>query len=753
MENTIFPESEESLKRIGVLCAILIILLPFMVFWNVTTGRSIWAVGDFASYQVPMFAVNSQQWRHGVLPLWNPYMDGGMPLAAAQNSGSFYPLNIPLWLLLPPWTAMGYSVLLHLSLMGLGTYLFLRSLRLHPLPALFGGVAFQFSGYAMSHLGHINLLRALPWIGFALWAFNAWIATKKARYLVIISFSVMCLFLSGYPQVIVYSTLLVGSYFLFVHQGPFRPLALAITAGAIGFGLSAIQVLPGLALWGSKEFHRPGEGFYSSFTSFSFPPEYLLTLLFPRTQAINYAELVGYVGVIPLLLALIAIVSESEDSKRIRNFFTGWAIISLALSLGHFNEPLTQLTFHLPLYGKFTVISRHLLEFTFSMVTLAALGLESLMQRRWYREIKSSRVSLLGMFLIIFGLAAFLNSIAGENPPVNWDPAFRVVTLPLLYLLAGAVLIAAATFLSRKIAYLSVCCLLLIMAIDLTEFGIPIYSAGLASPEFYAAPPKTASIILQNSSESNPVRVISFEGMGAEMDRNIAKELLAANYQVTYGVESMIGHEGLQLAHFDHLFNGRIPPWGLVEVKSVEDPKFRRLLDLYGVRYLLVKRESAAPLAQLYKSFAATEHITLFESPTAKPRFFAAFLADNNTDRGELVDDSGRKWAVFEGPLPAPSIHMSHWAADRVRATVEYAQDGLLVHSTSFDQGWKAFVDGKKVYVMRVGGSLQGIVIPKGKHDVDFRYRPDSVIYGTAGSIISLGLLGVLCWQARKQKL
>ena len=79
----------------GTLISALIIGgLPFLVFWPVTFGQQIWATGDFAAYHYPLFVINTDQWRRGVLPLWNAYMFGGTPLAAAQQGSVFYPFNV-----------------------------------------------------------------------------------------------------------------------------------------------------------------------------------------------------------------------------------------------------------------------------------------------------------------------------------------------------------------------------------------------------------------------------------------------------------------------------------------------------------------------------------------------------------------------------------------------------------------------------------------------------------------------------------
>lgn len=284
-----------------MICILILLSLPWILFWQVTVGHRIWSGGDISAYHYPLMVISATQWRDAHLPLWNPYLFGGTPLAAAQQASVFYPLNVVLWLTVPPWLMMGYSVLLHLSLAGVSVFLLLRSMKVDTLAAMLGGVAFQFCGFAMSHKGHVNIIRVLPWAGFVLWGFNRWIDTQKSRFLGLVSLGVFMLFLSGYPQVIVYSSLFVFSYPLFLgvktDRQQQRLLFKAFLALLLGAGLSAIQTIPTAQMWFSQQYMRPGEHYYTAFSRSSFHPAYVLTMLFPWSRSGSFAEMVAYVGI------------------------------------------------------------------------------------------------------------------------------------------------------------------------------------------------------------------------------------------------------------------------------------------------------------------------------------------------------------------------------------------------------------------------------------------------------------------------
>ena len=57
---------------------------------------------------------------------------------------------------------------------------------------------------------------------------------------------------------------------------------------------------------------------------------------------------------------------------------------------------------------------------------------------------------------------------------------------------------------------------------------------------------------------------------------------------------------------------------------------------------------------------------------------------------------------------------------------------------------WKAFIDGKEAEFIRVNYLLRGLKIPKGKHEIIFKFHPDSHYIGSKISLVSSGLILVM---------
>jgi uncharacterized membrane protein YfhO len=61
--------------------------------------------------------------------------------------------------------------------------------------------------------------------------------------------------------------------------------------------------------------------------------------------------------------------------------------------------------------------------------------------------------------------------------------------------------------------------------------------------------------------------------------------------------------------------------------------------------------------------------------------------------------------------------------------------------------GWRAYVDGHLVDTLRVDYNLRGVSLPAGEHEVEFIYRPKSVLIGAAISLLTL--IGLVIWCQR----
>jgi Bacterial membrane protein YfhO len=126
---------------------------------------------------------------------------------------------------------------------------------------------------------------------------------------------------------------------------------------------------------------------------------------------------------------------------------------------------------------------------------------------------------------------------------------------------------------------------------------------------------------------------------------------------------------------------------------------------------------------------------------------------------GYLPD--GLKWdplrtALVETPLAinsstqAGQVEVTTYEANRLRLHARASGESMLVLSENDYRGWRAYVDGAAVSIIRVNYGLRGVVIPAGEHEIVFVYRPWSVLGGAFISLAAAALLGVFCFVKRR---
>jgi uncharacterized membrane protein YfhO len=84
----------------------------------------------------------------------------------------------------------------------------------------------------------------------------------------------------------------------------------------------------------------------------------------------------------------------------------------------------------------------------------------------------------------------------------------------------------------------------------------------------------------------------------------------------------------------------------------------------------------------------------------------------------------------------------------------------LAIFSEIYYRGnidWKAYVDGVYKPHLRANYILRGMVIPAGKHIIDFKFMPETVVKGNTvdliASILMVGLLGLaVFFEIKKNK-
>ncbi len=183
------------------------------------------------------------QLSQGQLPLWDPHLGLGAPLAAGSMAAPWNPLRWPfLWM--PPDLARGWHALLALFLAGLGMCLFLR-LHVSTSAALFGAIALQASGFAYANLHYLPKFDAALWLPWCLWAIEVSLRRPSRLAELTLFLALASSALAGFPPIFIFVAALSAVWFITHALGAPAPRLVRVASfAALGLLAGAIHLWP-----------------------------------------------------------------------------------------------------------------------------------------------------------------------------------------------------------------------------------------------------------------------------------------------------------------------------------------------------------------------------------------------------------------------------------------------------------------------------------------------------------------------------
>jgi hypothetical protein len=367
---------------------------------------------------------------------WNPYLQSGKFVYADVPSQSFYPPTLLILSLLPNTFGFNLFLQVHYALGGLFMYLYLRRLRLTTYSALIGGLMFMVCGFLTAHRGHECMICVAVWLPLTLNFIHRYAESLQIMDLGCAAVPFALSILAGFPQITLYSTLVILAYIPFCIAGSLllrewkTKLVHIVSAAVVVFGIGGL--LGCLPLFSVAEAlpHLTRERLtYAMFTANEFPLWLLLTFFIPNLfggvvglgwpyapHTAWVVEVYPYVGLLPLTLAFVGIGVWRTAGRELR-FWIAVAAIALVISFGG-STPIYRLLFHLPVYNLFEAPARHLFELNLALSVIAAFGLDFLLRQSVplrppvSRLVRRTVVAMSFFFAIAVTAAVLLRSVA-----------------------------------------------------------------------------------------------------------------------------------------------------------------------------------------------------------------------------------------------------------------------------------------------------------------------------------------------------
>ena len=372
-----------------LLCILFLFALPLALFLSVTVGNatllpadnlfswepfrslsSAWGVTVPQNHLLSDLILENYAWKQFILqsiqlrelPLWNPYLFGGVPFLAAGQHSAFYPLSL-LYYLLPLDKAYGWFTVANLGLAGVFMFIYMRTIGIRRAGATLAGVAYQLSGFMIVSVVFPMIVASAAWLPLILTMVEKVLRQSNglrgrratAPWVVLGALAIAMHIFAGHIEITVYTALITAFYCLWrlatlwrIRRQAnllLRPVIWLVAMAIIGAGIGAVQLVPLFEIVQTS--FRAARSSLQEVMGYGFPLRHILLWLMPNfygnpahhtyfdlftasTQAIttpnghtdwgikNYVEGGAYVGIITLVLAGIAITAYFRNLMQRR---------------------------------------------------------------------------------------------------------------------------------------------------------------------------------------------------------------------------------------------------------------------------------------------------------------------------------------------------------------------------------------------------------------------------------------------------
>lgn len=751
-------------RRPALVAAAVFVAAMLALCWPMFTGQYLYGSDQqLAGYAFRHFGAEYFK-AHGSVPLWNPYIFGGLPFVGAMHGDIFYPAAW-LRLVMAEDLAMTLAYAIHFVIAGAAMYAFLRALGTSWTASVAGGVAYQMSGILATlvspgHDGKLFVSSLAPFFFLALLRAIRDGRTSGFGWVAILTG--LCL-LSPHYQLTYYLLVAGGFWSLYlVFLAPDRrpglrwPVALGAAAAAVllGLAISAIQALPFLANmpWGA----RGTSGGWEYATGFSMPIEELATTVLPQFNGIldqywgrNFFKLHSeYLGVVVVLLAVLGVLDRRRGRLRWALLFLGGFFLLIAFG-GH--TPFYRLWYEvMPLMKKVRAPGMAFFLVAFVAAAFAAFGVERLERRDVPRRTLAFVVGGLAL-LAVAGATGLLQALAGalateqmmDRVAANASALQGGAVRMLLFVALGgtvAWLIAEGRLRNAQAAGL----LVVVTVADLWSIDRRFFRWDGPASVLFAEDPLVAKL----KEAPAPWRVMDLpRGGGVYQGATL----------MAWDVAQVFGYHGNELGTYDALWGGKNiwsnlanrNLWELYAVgyllspQPLDLPGFRQVAGpattAAGMQGILLARDTMPPYARVLAAAAKVPDDQLVSTVT-DARFPVHDIV--------LYPDSASVAVPTLGDTlparPAVTARVPAWQPGKFTVALDGAAQSptYLIASENWHPDWRATVDGQSVPVHRANQAMLSVVLPPGAREAQFEFTSPS--YRTGRLVTWMALLAAL---------
>lgn len=472
----------------------------------------------------------------------------------------------------------------------------------------------------------------------------------------------------------------------------------------------------------------------------------------------------AYAGAVICFLFLLGCFVVRGSLKY---WLIGTTVLYIVLSWGKnffFNDLMFD---YFPMFNKFRAVTMILCLVQLSLVTMAVLAVKRIVEEKLtFEQIKQDLLISFGLtagFSLILGLlpdlffnfrspndATFqlsgnqsfdtqiLNAIVKDRASLLRADAFR--TFIYITITAAAIWAFAKGKIKESVLYpvLILLVTLDLFTVDKRYFNNDSFIDKAAVEENTAPSPIDAEIM---------------------KDKGIYKVIdLSTNFvgdaKMSYYHQSLGGYHGAKLRRYQEL----------VEHHLSKNPLNLQVLNMLNAKYVVVPGAQGTPAVQLNPEACGNAWFVqeIKMVPTADEEINA--LTNFNPKKTAVVDERFKpelgNLSVIKADSVNNNITLTNYKPNHLTYSSNASSEQLAVFSEIFyrgNQDWKAYIDGQYKPHLRADYVLRALVVPAGKHTIEFKFEPEVVAKGSKidfiASFLLVGLLGLaIFFEVKKKK-
>jgi hypothetical protein len=773
------------------LAAIVVFIIIAIVYFSpVLEGKKL-RQSDMVHWKGAAKEINDYREATGEEALWTNSMFSGMPayqISLRHKDAVIRSIDKALQLGLPHPINLVF-------LYFLGFFILMLTLRINPWMAVLGSLAFAFSSYFFIILeaGHNTKAHA---IGYMAPVLAGIIIAYRGKYLLGAAITALFLsleLLSNHLQITYYLLLIIAIFgiaeFITCFRNRklphfFKASAVLIFAAMLASGSNISNIwatyeygkttIRGKSELTTEKDNRTSGLDIDYVTAWSYGISETLTLLIPdfmggsstsnptessnsfreiqkvgipQSQAAGYMQYFSlywgdqpftsgpvYVGAIIIFLFVLGIFI-------VKGVYKWWLLIATILSIllawGHNFMPFTEFFLHfVPGYNKFRAVSMTLVIAELCIPILAMLALKTLFDKDTNRKdaIKKLGYSLyitggITLFFAIFP-GAFFNfqsasdaQLSAAGFPGNLIQALRddrqavlredaIRSLLFIVAAAGLIWVALLNKIKKEFAFIG---LIVFVLADMWTVN----KRYLNSDNFEAA--RKVENPYQPSAANNQILADTdpnFRVLNATLDP-------FKDASTSYFHKSIGGYHGAKLRRYQELYDHHI------------SRNNDAVLNMLNTKYIIVGDRSA-PQARLNPGALGNAWIVDDYHVVANADEEIMALNDFDPENTAIIDQrfEGQLQAYQKGSGSNSSIKLKSYKPNELIYSFKSDKDELVVFSEIYyDKGWNVYIDDEKLPYLRTNYVLRGMIVPKGDHEIIWKFKP--MVY-TAGGTISI---------------